>query len=84
VTVLFLWPLITMLVLQNWPVALVFFVMGSFSLVWRYFDSTAMLAEYGTLSKVKDKKLSHSKKYFFSTIGQDVINNKGEFDVRAY
>ena len=76
-TILFIWPLITMLVLQNWPVAIVFFIMGSFSLVWRYFDSTAMLTEYGTLSRIKDKKLDHSKKYFFSTIGQDVINNQG-------
>jgi hypothetical protein len=77
VCVLFLWPLIAMLVLQNWPVAIVFFIMGTFSLVWRYFDSTAVLTEYGTLSAVKDKKLDHSKKYFFSTVGEDVINNKG-------
>lgn len=99
--ILFLWPLLAMLVLHNWPVAIVFFVMGVFSLIWRYFDSTTVLSgrklkdgtifphrcyltqlfvfliDYGTLSKVKDTEMDHSKKYFLSTVGQDVINNQG-------
>jgi len=66
-----------MLVLHNWPVAVVFFVMSVSSLIWRYFDSTAAMMEYGTLSKIKDKDLDHSKKYFFTRVGQDVINNQG-------
>ena len=68
-----------MLVLHNWPVAVVFFIMSIFSFAWRYFDSTSVLSEYGTLSKVKDRDMDHSKKYVFSTIGKDVINNQGQW-----
>ena len=66
-----------MFVLHNWPVALVFLIMSVFSFIWRYFDSTSVLSEFGTLSNVKDNDMDHSKKYVFSTIGKDVINNQG-------
>jgi hypothetical protein len=81
---LFLWPFIALLVLRNYPVAWVFLVIGLFSFIWRYFDASAVLSEYGTMSKVKDDELDHSKKYFFSTISQDVINNKGEYPFDFY
>eukprot|EP00804_Cyclotella_cryptica_P008105 CCRYP_004599-RA/>CCRYP_004599-RA protein AED:0.04 eAED:0.04 QI:305/1/1/1/1/1/9/380/1018 len=74
---LFLWPFIALLVLRNYPVAWVFLIIGFFSFMWRYFDASAVLSEYGTMSKIKEDELNHSKKYFFSTISQDVINNKG-------
>jgi len=74
---LFIWPFVAMLVLENWPVAIMFFIMSFFSLIWRYFDSTTVLTEYGTLSKFDDKDMDHDQKYFFTTVGEDVINNKG-------
>lgn len=39
---LFLWPFINMLLNRNYPVALVFFMLGSFTFLWRYFDSCAV------------------------------------------
>ena len=77
VVFLFLWPLIALLVLGNYPIALIFFVFGCISFLWQYFDASKVLLEYGTMSKLKD--VDHEKKYLLSTISKDVIDNKGQF-----
>ena len=49
VVFLFLWPFISMLADKNYPVALIFFMLGFFGFLWRYFDASAVLSELGSI-----------------------------------
>ena len=77
--IFFLWPFISMLVKRNYPVAIIFFVLGGFTFLWRYFDASAVLSEIGSLTNVAetyfaDDPPSHLMKYRLSeVIGR--INN---------
>lgn len=80
----FLWPFIS-LVLKNGPIGVVFFVLGFFNFLWRYFDASSVLSKYGTISDAEqlfDEEsdgITHDKKYRFSQIVGSVIKNKGRW-----
>ena len=73
---LFLWPFAVMLVKRNYPVALIFLCLGSFTFIWRYFDAATVLAEYGPIAKINE--LTHLQKYRTSEIVEGIVNNNGE------
>lgn len=66
-----------MLVNKNYPVALVFLMLGSFTFLWRYFDASAVLSELGSLSYVGDDTITHAQKFCLSELVGRVITNKG-------
>lgn len=67
-----------MLLNRNYPVAFVFFMLGSFTFLWRYFDSSVVLSELGKLSDVAtESSVSHRQQYRVSEIIGRVISNKG-------
>mmetsp|Transcript_27647 Transcript_27647/g.55452 ORF Transcript_27647/g.55452 Transcript_27647/m.55452 type:complete len:952 (-) Transcript_27647:656-3511(-) len=79
----FIWPFISMLVLKNYPIAGVFFVLGFFDFLWRYFDASSVLAKYGTISDAAElfneeyDGVTHAHRYRFSQIVGGIIRNKG-------
>ena len=81
----FLWPLMSMLVLKNYPIAVVFFILGFFNFLWRYFDASAVLSKYGTVSDAAEQfteetdEVTHTQGYRFSQIVGGIINNKGRW-----
>lgn len=70
---LFLWPFTSMLVERNYPVAFVFFLLSILTLVWRYFDASAILSELGSMSDVADDTITHQQKYRMNEIGKCII-----------
>jgi len=81
---LFLWPFIAMLGKKNYPVAFIFFMLSSFTFLWRYFDASAVLSELGSLSKVNSGKdgldeteEDHKLKHRLSEIVGKVYNSRG-------
>jgi len=77
VVFLFLWPFIHMLVKKNYPVALVFFLLSSFTFLWHYFDSCAVLQEIGSISNAKDDSVTHKQAYRLNEVIGRIITNKG-------
>ena len=81
----FLWPFISMLVLKNGPIGAVFFVLGFFNFLWRYFDASSVLSKYGSISDAAElfteesDGITHNKKYRFSQIVGGITNNKGRW-----
>ncbi len=78
----FIWPLVSMLVLQNGPIAFVFFILGIFNFLWRYFDASSVLSKYGTtdvdeLFADESERISHSRGFRFTQIVDGIIKNKG-------
>lgn len=79
----FIWPFITMLTNKNYPVAAVFFVLGFFSFLYRFFDAAAVLAKYGSISDAchlfteDSDGVTHARKHMLSEIVGGIINNKG-------
>jgi hypothetical protein len=81
----FIVPFISMLTHKNYPVAAVFFVLGFFSFLYRFFDAAAVLAKYGSLSDAgqlfteESDGVTHARKHRFSEIVGGIINNKGRW-----
>ena len=77
VVFLFLWPFIFMLVQGNYPVAIIFLLLASFTFVWRYFNALDVLSELGSISDLTDKDtISHQQEYCLSEVVARVIDNK--------
>eukprot|EP00985_Skeletonema_marinoi_P011278 scaffold5347_cov90-Skeletonema_marinoi.AAC.2 len=85
----FIWPFISMLVLKNYPIAGVFFVLGFFDFLWRYFDASSVLAKYGTISDAAElfneeyDGVTHARRYRFSQIVGGIIRNKGRLHLKV-
>ncbi|KAL9179381.1 hypothetical protein ACHAXT_008671 [Thalassiosira profunda] len=77
VVFLFLWPFINLLVTHNYPVAAIFFVLGGFTFLWRYFDANAALSELGSISDVADETVSHQAMYRMSEAIGRIITSSG-------
>ena len=74
---LFLWPFIFMLAQGNYPVAIVFLLLASFTFVWRYFNALDVLSELGSISDLTDKNtISHQQEYRLSEVVARVIDKK--------
>ncbi|KAL7536441.1 hypothetical protein ACHAWF_005468, partial [Thalassiosira exigua] len=73
----FLWPFINMIVKKNTPVAVVFFLLGSFTFLWRYFDASAVLSELGSISTVTDGSHSHTELYRLHEVIGRILTGKG-------
>ena len=80
----FLWPFISMILMQNYNVAAVFFVLGFFNFLSRFFDASAMLSKHGSISSDLFTEESggdnhHVSSYRLSEIVGGIINNKGRW-----
>ncbi|KAL7541282.1 hypothetical protein ACHAXR_010772 [Thalassiosira sp. AJA248-18] len=77
VSFLFLWPFISMLTKKNYPVAFIFFVLGFFTFLWRFFDACEVLRQLGSMSDVADESVSHRALYRLNEVIGNVISNRG-------
>ena len=77
VAFLFVWPFISMMVKHNYPVAVVFLFLGSFTFIWRYFDTSTVLSELGSISDVVGDTISHQEKYRLNEVISRVVSERG-------
>lgn len=80
----FIWPFVSMIILRNYNVAVVFFVLGFFNFLWRFFDASAVLSTKGTISDAAElfresDGVTHARKHRLSEIVGGIINNKGRW-----
>lgn len=71
----FLWPLIALFTIENYPIAVTFFLLSSFTFLWRYFSTLSILSELGGISDCTDKTKSHQQDYRVSEIISRIVDN---------
>ena len=66
-----------MLVKHNYPVAWTFLLLGSFTFLWRYFDTSVVLSEVGSMTSVVEDSISHQEQYRLNEVISRVLSDKG-------
>ena len=72
----FLWPFIALLEKKNYPIAILFLLLSSFTFIWRYFSALDVLSTLGSITDVKDKTVTHRQQYRLSEVISRVIDKK--------
>lgn len=66
VVFLFLWPLVSLLEKKNYPIAILFILLSTFTFIWRYFSALDVLSTLGSITDVRDKTVTHQQQYRLS------------------